>query len=439
MENTEILSKVIQSFLSAVGRKTSTNFSLKTFDYILERYKDIYDILEYISVGKNPLDDSIAVEVESTVSIRQVNIRNINNFLEIIFKQVFKEIIQDERYYSTDIESIIKDVREDVGNLFEELGINIKWRHVIQGAQAETKLTAADVSFKKYKNKSQVLGPLINTLIDLVYEGILKKNKKRKDAVEIIVNVIRELEKKHKLFGLMLLEDIEKEKVGYNIKTQWKIEDVFFFNSSDEYAVKAVSKIDNIENDTYNEAMKELILNVGDYINFQDKPFFIKRLKERLDEAYLEKFLELGIDLNEIEDILKKQGYNDVVKKTFYALIKIIESNTSTNFAVVALDTIFQKLKETEDKEILRYINIDKNLSDKGIESINISSEINKEDPYKIAKTIGNILRKTQENRKNHSERASFINDLKMEMGERYFAELDNMGVNVHLINMRYI
>lgn len=440
MRNTEILARILESFLSAVARKTSIDFSLKTFEYILNKYNEFYEILDYISVGKNPLDDSIKVEVESTVRIRQATIENISDFLEIVFEQIFKEIIQDERYYSTDLESIINDVKKDIGPLFEELGINIKWRHVVQGAQADKKVKKTDISLKKHKKKSQVLGPLINTLIDLVYEGILKENKKRSDAVEIVLKVIRDLEKNHELFKFMLLEDIEEEKIDYNIKTQWKIEDIFFFNSSsDGYAIKAVSKIDKIDDNAYKDAMNEFILKIGSYINVRDKPFFIKKLIERIDNSYLEKFSDLGIDLYKIEETLKKQGYNEIVKKTFNALIRIIGNKTSINYAVMALDAIFEKMKEKDDNEILKYISINKNLSEEGIEAIIINSEINNEDSYKIAKTIGIILKKTQENRESHSEKASFIKDLKQEMGERYFAELDNMGVNVHLINMRYI
>jgi hypothetical protein len=153
----------------------------------------------------------------------------------------------------------------------------------------------------------------------------------------------------------------------------------------------------------------------------------------------LENFSDLGIDLYKIEETLKKQGYNEIVKITFNALIRIIGNKTSINYAVMALDAIFEKMKEKDCNEILKYISINKNLSEEGIEAIIINSEINNEDSYKIAKTLGIILKKTQENRESHSEKASFIKDLKQEMGERYFAELDNMGVNVHLINMRYI
>jgi len=439
MENTEILSRVIESYLTALGNSTSQDFSIKTFNYILDKHREVYSFLEYLSVGKNPLDESIKIDVENVSELKYAKTSNISDFLEIVFKEVFKEVIQDERFYSTDLESIIQNVKKDVGDLLEELGVRIKWRLVVQGAHAELGVSSAEVTVDITRKKSQILEPLINSIIDLVYEGMLKKEKKRKDAVEVVVEVIKKIEKKYDFFGSMLVEDIDKEQEDYNIKTQWTIEDVFFFNSDDSYAVKAIPRIDEVDDADYAKAMTEFILEVGSYINVQEKPFFIDKLKNFMNQTSLEDFLEIGINLDEIEETFKNQGYNDIIKRTFSALINIIQAKTSTSFAVAALDTIIDSMRNMENASIVDHIIVNKSKYDAGLEAIRINPEINNENPYKIAKFIGYMLKKTQENRKNHSEKVSFINDLKLEMGERYFAELDNMGVNVHIIDMRFI
>ncbi len=439
MKNSELLKKIIQSFLLVVKKKTSQDFTLKSMNYILEKHRTDYKFLESISAEISPVNQEISIAVEENISLKYANRDKIAEFLEIVFKEIFKEILQDEFFYNTDLQEIAINVIDDTGFLLDKLGIKIRWNQVIQGATGETKSGKIKNIDKELTKKSDVLKPLVNSLVDLLYKGMIKKEKRRTDAVTLIVNTLRELEKKHEIFKYMLLEDIDKEKIDYGIKTQWKIDDILFFNSKDEYAVKAVSKIDRINNEEYKEAIKEFIIIIGGYINVKDRPFYIQRLKELMDDDCLKKFIDIGIDFDEIEETFKKLGYNDVIKKTFEAIIEIIASKTSKSYALVALDTIFEKLQVKECDEILQYINIDKSQIEKGAEAITIDFDINKKDPYKISKTIKLVLKETQENQKNYAEKASFFNDLKREMGERYYAELQKMGVNVNLLSMRYV
>lgn len=437
MKNSLVLKKIIQSFLVVVSKKTSQKFTVQSMNYILKKYKSDYRFLESIIVNTENLDDTINVEVKDSLGLQYADKQEITDFLEIVFKEVFKEILQDEFYYKTDLQEIADEVLEDIGFLLDKFGIKIRWIQVIQGATGEVKGKKVEFAGKKYSKKSDVLKPLINSLVDLLYEGMLKKDKKRSDAISVIVKTIRELERKHKLFKFMLLEDIDKDKIDYGIKTQWKIEDVFFFDSQDEYGVKAVSRIDQIDKEKYKKAIKEFILTIGSYINVKDRPYYIERLRDHLDSDCIEKFIEIGIDLDEIEEIFKKQGYNDVIKKTLEGIIEIISSKTSNSYALIALNTIFNKVKESEHGHVISYITVD--LDKKGVESIDIDSDINNIDSYEIAKTLTLIIKKTQENQSSHAEKASFIKDLKREVGDRYFEELQKMGVNVNLIDMRYV
>ncbi len=439
MQNSEILKEVIQSFLLVIKKKTSQDFTIKSMNYILEKHKSQYRFLENISLDVNPKNGKVFVKIEETLGLQYANREKITDFLEIVFKEVFKEILQDEFFYNTDLQEIAVEVIDDVGVLLDKLGIKIKWNQVIQGATGETKSGKYKDIDNQANKKSDVLKPLVNSLVDLLYEGMIKKEKRRTDAVTVIVSTIRELERKHKIFRFMILEDIDTEKIDYGLKTQWKIEDVLFFNSKNEYAIKAVSRIDKVNDEEYKNAIEEFIIIIGSYINVKDRPFYIQRLKELMDDDCLRKFIDMGIDLDEIEETFKKLGYNDVIKKTLEAIIEIMGTKTSKSYALIALDTIFSKIKEKESDDIIDYIKVDKSQIELGVEAINIDFDINKEDPYKIAKTIKLILKETQENQKSYSEKASFFNDLKREMGERYYAELQKMGVNVNLLSMRYV
>ena len=438
LNKSEILCKIIQSFLLAVEKKTSRVFTINTIDFILNNFHDKYNFTKYITVDGRSSDKLIIIKIEDVLDIQNATIIQISEFLEEVCGEIFKSILQNESYYNLDLDEIAENIRDEVDYLLDELGIKIRWRFVTKGAISDLKKRTKYVSLTKFSTKSQILNPLINNMIDIVYEGMLKKGKKRGDATKVIIDSMRELEREHDTFKFMLIEDFNIEKINYKIRTKWKIEDVLLSGSNEKYNIDVVSKIDLIDNDAYAKAVQEFIIKVGSHINIQDRPYFIPKLITLMGENSLNKFPELDIDMNEIEKIFSKQGYNEVVEKTLEVLIELIGSKTSTSFAVTALNTILEKLKD-RDESVLRHIRVDTSLYEKGIEAFIINPDLNKEAPYAIAKTLTHILKLIQDNRENRQDKVNFIQDFKRELGERYFLELENLGVNVNIINLRYV
>jgi len=438
LNKSEILCKIIQSFLSAVEKKTSRDFAINTIDYILNRYKYKYKFVKYITIDDRSWDKLIIIKIEDELDVQNATIIQISEFLEEVCEEIFKRILQNERYYSVNLDEIAENIRGEVDYLLDELGIKIRWSFVIRGAFSSVGRGKTDVSLTESTAKSQLLNPLFNNMIDIVYEGMLKKGKKRGDAIKVIIDSIRELEREHEIFKFMLIEDFAIEKMNYEIRTEWIIEDVLLSDSNENYTVDIISKIDLIKNDAYAKALQDLIIKVGSYINVKDRPFFIPKLRTLLDKNILNNFSELNIDLEEIEKIFKKIGYNEVVEKTLEVLIELIGSKTSKSYAVTALHTILEKLKD-RDESVLRHIRVDTSLYDKGIEAFIINPDLNKEAPYEIARTLTHILKLIQDNRDNQEDKVNFIQDFKRELGERYFLELENMGVNMNIIGLRYI
>jgi UDP-N-acetylmuramoylalanine-D-glutamate ligase len=253
-----------------------------------------------------------------------------------------------------------------------------------------------------------------------------------------MIESIRDLEKQHEVFKYMVFEDAGKKDERYNIKTEFEVKDASFLNYDDAYTVKAVSKIDEIPSSELSEALRDFILETGRYINIEDRLEFIEKFEHLITKECLLKLEEIGINLEEINKTLKKEGYYLLIKETIQALFDMMTSKTSEKFAVIAIDAILEKLQE-KHKEVLKHITVDKSQYEKGMKAIIINPEINNEDPYKIAKTIQGMLKVTQEKQQNYPDKVTFIQDFEREIGEKCSAELKKIGVNLHLISLRYM
>ena len=440
INKSDALCKIVQSFVSTLEKKTSWDFSIKSVDFFLSSFKNKYIFIEYISIDSRT-SDKLLIKIEDTIEIQNSSINHLSIFLEDFCVEIFKSILQNESYYTLDLNEIANIVTEEVGFLFDEFGFKIRWRTVIQGAFSSVKGGGSggtsDIKLKEILTKSDILNPLINTMIDLVYEGLLEKGKNRESAIKVITNSMRELEKEHEIFKLMLIDEYSVDKTKYDIRTEWKVENYQLSDNDESYTVDVVSKIDLIDNDIYAQSLKDFIVKVGTHINVQDRPYFIPRLINLLDKNIKNKFLELNIDTEELEKIFRKIGYNEVVEKILEVLIELIGSKTSINFAVTAVYTIIEQLKN-RDESVLRHITVDTALYENGIEAFIINPDINNEAPSDIARTLTHILKMIQDNRDNHQDKVNFIQDFKRELGERYILEMENLGVNVNIISLRY-
>lgn len=443
VEKSKAIEEILQLLITVIGRRTSQNFIFETTNNVLRKIQQKYDFFKYIKIEKTISFGQICkINVEDNPIIKQLNIKQISESLNEIIRMTFQLVIQDEIYYNIDLQEVTEEVRGKCKKLVEEFGIYLKFGITTKGSEGLIKgRRVGEISGEidiSYTKNSEVLKPVTNALMHLLEKGMLKKEKNKEDAVKTMVDSIRDLEKQHKVFKYMVFEDAGEKDEQYNIKTEFEVKDAFFFNYDDAYTVEAVSKIDEIPSSELSEALRDFILETGRYISIEYRPEFITKFKHLITKECLLKLEEIGINLEEINKTLKKEGYYLLIKETIQALFDMMTSKTSEKFTVIAIDAILEKLQE-KHKEVLKHITVDKSQYEKGMKAIIINPEINNEDPYKIAKTIQGMLRVTQEKQQNYPDKVTFIQDFEREIGERCSAELKKIGVNLHLISLRYM
>ncbi len=438
IDNSQVIQEILQNFITASGRKTSKKFILGVVNNVFSNLKPSLDFLKFISVEKSNISNEICkVKVENNLMVRYQSKNNLRQSLNLVIKEIYRGIIGDDIYYNTDLREIAQEVHEACKKLVEEFNINLRFGSALFGADGGIKQEEYVVEFS---NNSDVLKPVINALIDLLEKGMAKKEKTRYEAVKTITETIHELERESKVFKHVLLETtpLKSEEGIYNVKTEFNVKNIFFFNSQYEYAVEAVSKIDGFSTDELTNAIHLLLDKIGDITPIDHKPMFVTELKNILSEKCLEKLKEIGVNLDEIDERLKEEGYYILVKQTLRALIELIGWHTSKKFAVAAVNTTIEKLAK-KHTNVLQYVKIDKTMYEKGIGAVAIDHKINEIHPYEIAKALRDLIITVKKDHANYKNMDVFMDNFEEEIGEQYYTELENIGVNPHLIALRYL
>ena len=125
---------------------------------------------------------------------------------------------------------------------------------------------------------------------------------------------------------------------------------------------------------------------------------------------------------------------SDVIKKTLFSLVFVAKTKTTKDYAWTVVKNL---LIEFESKyDFLNYIQIDdvKNLHD-SVDDIYIKSKFDKLEPKKIGDAFQDII-DTFKTRMGTKAGYFFLREFKEVLGERYFAILKNMGVDLRLIDL---
>jgi hypothetical protein len=397
LTNSEVVEHVLHGLISKISRRTSEAFAVVALDTIIKELQQQYDFLKYI-------------EVKDTSYSEGIDALNISSDIDSIESQIFYKslndiIIHTVRYLKRKADYFfIKEFKEFIDRIdnlkMDQVGIDLSHMQ-LQYIVDRRKVLKID--------NAEVVENVVSALIRLV-----RKILPEKQALITIKEVIKNLEEKYDFFKNITISETP--------------------NIFGSYPVLISPEINNVHSHIISEAVTDLIEDVGRSTEWENEAEFIATFKAELGDDALSKIEKIGVNLNHIQIILLRQGHESLVKKALEAIIDLIDERTSKGFAVVTIDTIINELKESHD--VLNYIEIDKSQYSKGIDAINIMSDINIVESYKLGKAIREIIKMTHKflGKKTYH----FIEDFKNKLGNKYLTEIENMGVNLHFLELKF-
>ncbi len=224
------------------------------------------------------------------------------------------------------------------------------------------------------------------------------------------------------------------------------------------------SELNSVEESEFYKAVKDIIertiKNIGKFADY----YFLKEVRDSAEDIINMDMQNEGINLSYMQfqyllDRKQEKLYEDPIlshkktstilshkktstiheyqaltQKTLVTLIEILSNKKSLEIAIATLHNILRELGETH--EVLRFIEVNESKYKEGIEAIKITDEINSVEPYQLGKAIREVVRRTHE--ESGGKIDIFIEDFKNRMGEEYLLDFDNIGVNLHFIQLKY-
>ena len=260
-----------------------------------------------------------------------------------------------------------------------------------------------------------------------IIESILKStlnviSRRTSDAYadSVLDNSIKKLIKKHNLFRLIKIKEVEYHEIFDVINIEPDI------NKIDKGLVGIAIK----------DLMQYIIHEMGKSAGY----YFIREIKESLSFEYEKMIKEIGVDLDllQFEFITeKKQAFkfeirnDDILKYLFISLFELLDREIGRDSAYKILTEVVSRFQTQYD--CLNYIKINDVRSLIGVDSVNVNTEVNKIESIEVGAAIQKCV---QELNNNFVEKDffSFMEKFREYLNADYVFKMESIGVNFDVI-----
>ncbi|KYK29106.1 hypothetical protein AYK20_00860 [Thermoplasmatales archaeon SG8-52-1] len=395
LENDKILDCILRSIIGVISRRTSETYAAMTVISALKTLKDKHRFLQYIEIQGTQY-----AEFFKTVSIQpeinNIEPKNIGKAGKEFIQKITQNMGKNAGYY------FLKEIKEELPHDYEvylkEIGVDLDF------LQLEFITRIRQSSAKNITNYD-----IIKYIFTFLFDTL-----DREFGKDVTYKLISEL--------------INRLNTKFQVLNYVKINDIRTIQGVDLYTIS--QDINDFESDKVGSAIQRFIQEINNF--YGEKKVgssLIDKLKNSIDSNFLKKLDEIGVNLDVIE---LKTGL--VVKHVLKAVLNILKQSSDQKYAILIINNI---LKKFESKyEFLKFVNIDSvNLSEDG-DVIVVLPDIESLRPSEIGrglqKIIENLLSSLGDAAGQH-----FVEKFKKELGKAYVLRIEEMGVNLHMIELK--
>jgi hypothetical protein len=393
-ENEEILGSILKSTIDVISRRTSEAYANVVIGNAIRELSEKHSFLRYVEIQDARHTELFDV-VTITSDLNRVEPQKIGKATVEFLEKIIKSMGKNAGYY------FIKEIKEDLPNDYEktikELGIDLDLLQLVF-------ITEIKQSLKSQIRNSDILKHSIKTLFD-----ILDREIGRDYAFSTISEVVERFRTEYSLLEYVTINDIRS------------IQNVDL--------VSVMPNIDELEPTNVGTAIQKIIQEINYLLGEQGGFTFIEKFRNNFNEDYISKLGEMGININvlQLSQVL-------VVQHVLKALIDVLSELSAQSYAILTIDNVTKKLGDKY--EFLKYIKIDSMRYSEGIDAISVLPEIDIVRPSEVGrgiqKTVEETIMSLGEEAGQH-----FIEKFKKRLGKAYVLRIEEMGVNLHLIDLR--
>jgi len=403
LENSVVIENLIKILIKVVGRRTNKDFAANNLEAIINRLKPKYDFLKYVEI-ENASYSEKKEDAFVRSGINDIDISLVGNAIDDIFNEMIKSMGKNVGFYY--IKEIQEDLERELGTFFNEYDVNLNLKqqeHLLE--IMETGVT----EIQEIKNSE---------IFEIVLSGFVRLlNKKISELFtkDLVMGCIKKLEVQYDFFKYFNIEKIRDPRSPYQATIDPEIDNILIAGRA--------------------EVLERLIEEIGRAADLDTRRFIGEKFEMLLDNRDLSKIKRIGVKLDEIEKLLRKEGHQLILNEIFRSILGIIEKKIAVDFGVKYIDAIVRKTSEKH--EVLKYIKVDITRLEEGINAIEIDPAVNSIDAYDLGKAIKDLLVRSQIDLKNITN--NFFNDFEENIDKEYLPEIEKIGVNLHILELRSV
>lgn len=393
LEQSDVIKRLLQSIVKVISRRSSEDYALVMVGNTIKKLQDKYDFLNYIDIKATRYS-----EIENIVtidpSINMVEPEEIGKAIQEIVGIIVTAIGKNAGFF------FIKEIKNKIGPNYElsirNMGVDFDFMQF--SFEVDKKQTR-----KLTIETSDVFRRVLKTLIILI-----EKENGRSGAISIIKKIIEEYANKYDFLKNVTIIDI-RYTLGAN-------------------EINVSQEIDKLEPIHIGKAIEDIIVGVHRSLEELGKSLPVDEFKRQLTSEYRTKLEEMGVNLK------KKQFEHSLVyKNVIKALINVLSQASTQRYAVFALNSFLKKIDTKYD--FLKHIKI---IPVESNELCNVSIMINLDDISEtdIRRSIQKLLEEIIDSL-GEDLRQRFINEFKNCLEKNCLSQIEEMGINLHMLQLR--
>jgi len=383
----------LHSIVDVIGRRSSEDYALVMVGNTIQKLQEKYDFLISVQIKKTRYSEiENIVNIDS--SINQIDPEELGKAIQEIVGMIVVAMGKNAGFF------FIKEVKHKISPNYEmairNMGVDFNFMQFsFEVDKKQTKILNIE--------NSDIFRRVLKTLTD-----IMEKEIGRSFAISTIKKLIDEYANK------------------YDFLKNATILDVRYTLGANE--INVGQEIDKLEPTHVGKALEDIIVGVHKSLEEQNKLLHIDEFKRQLTYDYRTKMEEMGVNL-------KKNQFDHslVFKHVIKALIAVLSQASTKRYAVFAMNACLKKIDT--DYDFLKHIKIIPVDSDESYD-ISIMTNIDEISETEIRRSIQKLLEEIVGSLGVELEH-KFITEFKNSLEKNCLLRIEELGVNLHMIQLR--
>jgi len=394
LENKEILGRLLKSTIGVIGRRTSEAYANVIIGNVLRDLSKKHEFLKYIEIRGAQSGEIIDI-VDIKVDIENVELKKVGDAAREFIETVTQMMGKNAGYYF--LREIKEDLPSDYEKTIKEVGVDFDFLQL-------KFITDIKQNFKFQIENADALNHVMSTLFD-----ILDREIGRDAAFKTLSEFVSRLSTKYEILKYVKINDVRA------------IRGVDVVNINKDVNLVNPNKV--------GAAVQKLIQELNTQLGESDRFSLIEKLKNDLNDDYIFKLREIGVDLDVIQ---LKQTL--VVKHVFKALVDILSEYSTESYAILMVNNALGKFGDTF--EYMKYIRIDGIHFSEGLDAVIVPTDIESVGGSDLGRGLQKIIESFVQSLGENAGRY-FVEKFRERLGKAYVLRIEEMGVNLHLIELK--